>query len=159
MKLSEIQKLILIFITLIAWTLAIFISLTALKKGRKMKEEMGISFKTYLLLVGTTEVLYTVGAAMILSAIGVSVLQHLARLDVWRSYRTINKFDVATVKIIGTIGWTGFVINRSISFLCPGYLLLYGGKKLPKYFYYSAWTEIGLETLLTLLIFISLVTV
>lgn len=158
MKLSEIQKIILIFITVIAWSIGIFISISAAKKGRQMKEDMGVSFKTYILLIGITEILYTVGAVMILSAMSFSVLQYLARLEFWKFYGIISKFDIATTKIIGVIGWIGFAINRSISFLCPGYLLLSGGRKLPKYFYYSAWMEIGLETLLTLLIFVSLIT-
>ena len=157
MQLSEIQKIILNFITVISWALGILISIVAASKGRKMKEQMGVSFKTYLLLVSITEVLYTIGAAMILSAMGINVMKHLARLEFWRFYQIMRGFDLTTIKIIGIVGWIGFIINRSISFLSPGYLLLYGGRKLPKYFYYSAWTEIGLESFMTVLIFVSLI--
>jgi hypothetical protein len=157
MQLSEIQKIILNFITVISWALGILISIVAATKGRKMREKLGVSFKTYILLVSITEVLYTIGAAMILSAMGINVLKHLARLEFWKFYQIMSKFDLTTIKIIGTLGWIGFVINRSISFLSPGYLLLYGGRMLPKYFYYSALTEVGLETFMTVLIFISLI--
>ncbi|MCL5423360.1 MAG: hypothetical protein M1461_12970 [Nitrospirae bacterium] len=157
MQLSDIQKLILNFVTIAAWLLGILISLFAVTKGRKMKAELGVSFTTYMTLVGITEVLYTVGAAMILSAMGVNILRHLANLDIWRFFKIMSRFDWSTVRIIGVVGWIGFVINRSISFVSPGYLLLAGRKKLPRYFYYSAWTEIGLETLMTILIFVSLI--
>jgi hypothetical protein len=152
------QKIALNIITLMAWVLGILISLVAVVKGRKMKEELGVSFKTYLTLVGITEIIYIVGAAMILSAMGVNVLQHLAKLEIWQFYQIMSRFDWTTVKIIGIIGWIGFAINRSISFVSPGYLLIAGGRKLPRYFFYSAWTEIGLETVLTTLIFFSLST-
>lgn len=154
----ELQKIALNVITLMAWGLGILISLVAVVKGKKMKEDLGVSFKTYLTLVGITEVIYIVGAAMILSAMGVNVLHHLAKLEIWEFYQIMSRFDWNTVKIIGIIGWIGFAINRSISFVSPGYLLIAGGKRLPRYFFYSAWTEIGLETVLTALIFVSLVT-
>jgi hypothetical protein len=155
-QLPEIHKVFLNVATLIAWGLGIFISFFAVTKGRKMKEELGVSFKTYLILVGTTEIFYIIGAAMILSAMGMNVLRHLANLEFWKFYEIINRFDWTTFEIIGIIGWIGFLINRLVSFLSPGYLLIYGGKRLPKYFYYSACMEIGLETVLTLLIFVTL---
>lgn len=154
----ELQKIALNIITLMAWGLGILISLVAVVKGNKLKEDLGVSFKTYLTLVGITEIIYIVGAAMILSAMGVNVLQHLAKLEIWKFYQIMSRFDWNTVKIIGIIGWIGFAINRSISFVSPGYLLIAGGKRLPRYFFYSAWTEIGLETALTALIFSSLIT-
>jgi len=152
----ELHKIALNFITVAAWLVGILISLIAVVKSRKMKEDLGVSFKTYMALVGVTEIIYVVGAAMILSAMGVNVLQHLAKLEIWKFYQIMSRFDWNTVKIIGIIGWIGFVINRSISFVSPGYLLIAGGRKLPRYFFYSAWTEIGLETILTVLIFVSL---
>jgi len=154
---QEIQKIALNLITVVAWALGVLISLVAVVKGRKMKEELGVSFKTYMLLVGLTEILYTIGAAMILSAMGINVMRHLANLEIWKFYQLISRIDWSTVKIIGIIGWIGFVVNRTISFVSPGYLLIAGGKRLPRYFYYSAWTEIWLETVMTCLIFLSLI--
>lgn len=156
MELSEVNKIFLNIVTTIAWLLGIFISVVAVAKGKKMKEKMGVSFKTYLSLVAITEVLYTIGAIMILSAMGINVMQHLAKLEIWKFYQIVSKFDISTIQIIGVIGWIGFVINRSISFLSPGYLLIYGGRKLPKYFFYSAWTEVTLEIVTSVLIFITL---
>lgn len=157
MQLSEIHKIFLNVTTIFAWVLGICISFFAVAKGRKMKEKLGVSFKAYLILVGTTEIFYIIGAAMILSSMGINVMRHLANLEFWKFYEIINKFNWATIEIIGIIGWIGFAVNRLVSFLSPGYLLIYGGKRLPKYFYYSACTEIGLETFLTLLIFVSLI--
>ena len=153
----ELLKLALNLITMVAWALGILISLFVVAKGRKMKNELGVSFKTYMILVGITELVYIIGAAMILSAMGINTLQHLANLNFWKFYELMGRFDWPTVKIIGALGWIGFVINRFISFISPGYLLIAGGKRLPRYFYYSAWTEVGIETVLTALIFISLV--
>lgn len=156
MQLSEINKIFLNIFTTVAWLLGIVISVVAVALGRKMKERMGVSFKTYLSIVAITEIFYIIGAVMILSAMGVNVMQHLARLEFWKFYQIMSKFDVATIQIIGMIGWVGFVINRTVSFLSPGYLLIYGGRRLPKYFFYSAWTEVTLEVLTSLLIFVTL---
>lgn len=156
MQLSEINKIVLNIFTTVAWLLGIVISVVAVALGRKMKERMGVSFKTYLSIVAITEIFYIIGAVMILSAMGVNVMQHLARLEFWKFYQIMSKFDVATIQIIGMIGWVGFVINRTVSFLSPGYLLIYGGRRLPKYFFYSAWTEVTLEVLTSLLIFVTL---
>jgi len=156
MELSEANKIFLNIGTTIAWLLGIFISVVAVARGKKLKEESGVSFKTYLALVAITEVLYTIGAIMILSAMGINVMQHLAKLEIWKFYHIMSKFDISTIQVIGVIGWIGFVINRSISFLSPGYLLIYGGRKLPRYFFYSAWTEITLEVITSILIFITL---
>jgi hypothetical protein len=152
---NEWHKIVLNGITTIAWIVGIAISVMAVAKGRKMKD-IGVSYKTYLSLVATTEVFYTVGAVMILSAMGVNVLQHLARLDLWKFYQVISNIDMTTIKIIGVVGWVGFVVNRGISFMSPGYLLVKGGKKLPKYFWYSAWAEVILEVITTILIFVTL---
>jgi len=156
MELSEVNKIFLNIGTTIAWLLGICIIAVMVVKGKKMKEEMGVSFKTYLSLVAITEVFYTIGAIMISSAMGINVMQHLARLEFWKFYEITSRFDISTIQIIGVIGWIGFVINRSISFLSPGYLLIYGGRKLPKYFFYSAWAEVTLEVITSVLIFITL---
>lgn len=156
MQLSEINKIVLNIFTTVAWLLGIVISVVAVALGRKMKERMGVSFKTYLSIVAITEIFYIIGAIMILSAMGVNVMQHLARLEFWRFYQIVSKFDMTTIQIIGVIGWIGFVINRTVSFLSPGYLLIYGGRRLPKYFFYSAWTEVTLEVMTSLLIFVTL---
>jgi len=156
MELSEVNKIFLNIATTIVWLLGIVIIAVIVVKGKKMKEEMGVSFKTYLSLVAITEVFYTIGAIMILSAMGINVMQHLSRLEFLKFYQITSRFDISTIQIIGVIGWIGFVINRLISFLSPGYLLIYGGKKLPKYFFYSAWTEVTLEVITSVLIFITL---
>ncbi len=157
MNLSDLQKVLLNVTTVIVWIVGLFIILMAVAKGRKMKHEMGVSFKTYLFLVGITEIVYTIGAVMILSAMGINVIRHLAKLEFWQFSQVIGKFDMSTVRIIGTVGWVGFAINRTISFLSPGYLLIYGGRKLTKFFYYSAWTEIALESFMTALIAVSMI--
>ena len=157
MQLSDLQKVLLNVITALVWIVGIFIILMAAAKGRKMKDEMGVSFKTYLFLVGITEVVYTIGAAMILSAMGINVIRHLAKLEFWKFSQIINNFDVSTVRLIGAVGWLGFAINRTISFLSPSYLLICGGKRLSKYFFYSAWTEIALESFMTALIALCMV--
>jgi len=77
MELSEVNKILLNIATIIAWLFGIFISVVAVAKGKKLREEAGVSFKTYLSLVAVTEVLYTIGAIMILSAMGINVIQHL----------------------------------------------------------------------------------
>lgn len=142
--------------TVVAWALGIVISVVAVAKGSAMKEEMGVSLRVYFSLVATTEVLYTVGALMILSAMGINVIQHLADRDFWRFYEIVSQFDVTTIEIIGAVGWAGFVLNRGVSFLSPGYLLMAGGARLHPYFRVSAWTEILLEVATTILIFLSL---
>ena len=156
MDFSELHKLVFNGITIVAWVLGIVISVVAVSKRKEMKEESGVSCGIYLSLVAITEVIYTIGAAMILSAMGINVLQHLAKLDFWKFYQIVSHIDMSTIEIIGIIGWVGFVINRSISYVSPAYLLIKGGRKLPKYFFYSAWTEVTLETMLTILIFVSL---
>lgn len=153
---SEWIKIAVNAATVVAWALGIAISVVAVAKGSRMKDEMGVSLKTYLSLVAITEVFYTVGALMILTAMGVNVAQHLANLEFQRVYDILSHFDVTTIKLIGVLGWVGFVINRGVSFLSPGYLILAGGKKLHPYFRASAWTEIGLELVTTVLVFVSL---
>lgn len=142
--------------TIVAWALGIVISVVAVAKGTVMREEMGVSLKVYLSLVAVTEVLYVVGALMILSAMGINVIQHLANRDFWKFYEIISQFDVTTIEIIGVVGWFGFAINRGTSFLSPGYLLIVGRERLHPYFRISAWTEILLEVATTILIFLSL---
>lgn len=153
---SEWQKVFLNLATVVAWAMGIVISIVAVAKGKKMKEEMGVSFRTYLILVGITEVFYTIGAVMILSAMGINVMRHLANLELWKFYQIVSRLDLATIRIIGVIGWIGFIINRFISFLSPAYLLVCGGKRLSKYFFYSAWTEVILELMTTFLVAVSL---
>jgi hypothetical protein len=157
MQLSDLQKVLLNVTTVLVWIVGVIIILMAAAKGRKMKDEMGVSFKTYLFLVGITEVVYTIGAIMILSAMGINVIGHLVKLEFWKFSQIVGKFDMSTVRIISTVGWFGFAINRTISFLSPAYLLFYGGKRLSKYFYYSAWTEIALESFMTALIAVSMI--
>ena len=156
MNFSELHKLVFNGITIVAWALGIIISVIAVSKRKEMKEESGVSLGTYMSLVVVTEIIYTIGAVMILSAMGINVMQHLAKLELWKFYQIVSHIDMSTIEIIGIVGWVGFVINRSISYVSPAYLLIRGGRKLPKYFFYSAWTEVALETMLTILIFISL---
>jgi len=157
MEFSEVHKILLNAVTVLAWGMGILISVIAVAKGRKMKAELGVSIKTYFILVAVTELIYIIGAAMILSAMGINVMRHLAALEFWQFYEIMSRFDWSTIKIIGVVGWVGFAINRTISFVSPGYLLIYGGRKLPRYFFYSACTEVTLEVLLTILIFITLI--
>jgi hypothetical protein len=156
MEFTDIHKLVLNAITVIAWAMGIVISVVAAIKGNKMKEDMGVSAKIYFMLVGITEIFYTIGAAMILSAMGINVFQHLAKLEIWKFYQVVSSLDVSTIRIIGIVGWIGFLINRSMSFVTPAYLLVAGGKKLHRYFFWSAWTEISLETMMTVLLFTTL---
>ena len=153
---SEWMKIAINATTVVAWVLGVVISVVAVAKGTKMKSEMGVSLRTYLSLVAVTEVFYIIGALMILAAMGMNVAQHLARLEFRAVYEIVNQFDVTTIKIVGIVGWVGFVINRGVSFLSPGYLILAGGKRLHPYFQASAWTEIGLEIITTVLVFVSL---
>jgi hypothetical protein len=157
MHFSEIQKILLNAAAVIAWGIAIGITFFAVSKGRKMKAELGVSFKTYIVLVGITEIFYVIGAVMILFAMGINVMHHLAKLEIGQFYQIANGLDWSATRVVSTIGWIGYIMNRSVSFLSPGYLLIYGGKKLPKCIYYSAWTEVGLETGLSTLIFVSLI--
>jgi len=152
--LTELRKVLLNVATVAAWLFGIVISFTAVVKGQKrLKEESGISFKTYMLLVFVTEIVYAIGALMILSAMGVNVMEHLANLEIGRFFEIMRKFDVTTIRIIGVVGWVGFVVNRSISFLTPLYLIVWGGRKLPSYFLVSAWTEVTLELITTIFVF------
>lgn len=153
---GEWTKIVLNAATIVAWVLGIVISVVAVAKGNKMKGGIGVSLKTYLFLVVITEVFYTVGAIMILAAMGINVMRHLADLEFHRVYEILSRFDMMTIQIIGVVGWTGFVINRGVSFLSPGYLLIAGRGKLHSYFRISAWTEVGLEIITTILIFVSL---
>jgi len=157
MVLSEYHKIALNAITIVAWALGIIISVVAVIRGKRLRNEMGVSLSIYLSLVMVTEIGYIIGAAMILAAMGLNVMHHLANLEFWKFYQIVSQIDMATVRIIGIVGWIGFIINRSISYISPGYLILQGGKKLHRYFWYSAWTEVILETLLTILIFTSLI--
>lgn len=149
----ETFKLLLNISTVIAWAMGIIISALAVTKGRRMKDEMGVSYKTYLGLVATTEIFYTIGAIMILSAMGIHVMQHLFSLQIKKFFQAISQFELYNIQIVGFIGWSGFIINRSVSFLSPTYLLTRGGGKLPRYFFYSAISEVVLEVATTLLVF------
>ncbi|HAV11322.1 MAG TPA: hypothetical protein DCX32_02150 [Candidatus Moranbacteria bacterium] len=156
MEFTDFQKIILNAATIIAWITGIGISVVAAIKGRKMQEEMGVSAKVYLFLVGITEIFYIIGALMILSAMGINVSQHLANLEFGKVFQIVKSLDMTTIKIIGILGWVGFVINRSISFLSPGYLIIYGGKRLHPFFWWSSRVEVSLEIVMTFLIFTSL---
>lgn len=143
-------------VTVVAWATGIGITLAAVSKGRTMRDDMGVSIKIYLVLAMLTEVLYTIGALMILAAMGINVTQHLARLEFQMAYTIVSSFDVTTIELVGVLGWVGFVINRGVSYVSPAYLLIAGGAKLHRYFRISAWTEVSLETLITLLLFYTL---
>lgn len=156
MELSEIQKLLVNAATVVAWAIGIGITVVAVAKGNRMRDEMGVSYKVYLSLAAVTEVVYVIGAVMILSAMGVNALTHLANLELWEFAKVVYKLDVTTMRVVGIVGWAGFILNRGISFLSPAYLLIAGGKKLPRYFWYSAWTEVTVEVAMTIFIFVSL---
>ena len=156
MSVNEWMSVLVNAVTVVAWMTGIGITLAAVAKGRNMRDEMGVSIKVYLTLAVVTEVLYTLGALMILAAMGINVTQHLARLEFQSAYDIVSRFDVTTIELVGIVGWVGFVINRGVSYLSPGYLLIAGKDKLHRYFRVSAWTEISLETLITLLLFVTL---
>lgn len=157
LQLSDIQKVFTDALVIASWTIGMVITLLVAAKRREMREEIGVSVRTYMTIVVLVEIFYVLGAVMILSAMGVNMMKHLAELRFWKCYEIVNRLDWRTVKLVSVAGWVGFVINRTVSFLSPGYLLLAGGRKLPRYFYYSAWLEIGVETSLTALILFSLI--
>ncbi len=140
-----------------AWALEVIVIIYVLSKRNEIKEETGVSMKTYLALVAMAEIFYVIGAAMVLSAMGMNVMRHLSELQLWKFPEIMSRLDIGAVNVIGAVGWSGFVINRSISFLNPGYLLIYGGKRLPRYIYFSSWIEIGLEILITILMALALI--
>lgn len=156
MKPGEIIQLLVNFTTLITIVIVIVIVARVIQKRKELTEEIGVSGKTYLLIVGTVEIFYTTGLIMILSAMGINVLQHLQNMEFGKFFKAIDSVDVSKMKFVGTLGWIGFTMNCAVTFIAPAYLLLQGGKKLPKFIYISAWTEIGLELIIITLIFISL---
>lgn len=156
MKLTEIIHLLINFTTLITMAIVIVIVARVVQKRKDLTQEMGVSGKTYLLIVGTVEVFYTTGLIMILSAMGINVIQHLQNLEFGKFFSAIDSVDVSRMKFVSTLGWIGLGINCVVTFIAPGYLLLRGGKKLPKFIYFSAWTEIALELIVITLIFTSL---
>ena len=156
MELTELQKLGINAATIITWITGIGVALVAAVKGKKMSAEMGVSAKTYLILVGVVEIFYTLGAIMILSAMGINIMKYLADMEFGKVFGAVKDLDMTTVKIIGVMGWIGFIINRSVSFLSPAYLIIYGGRKLHPFFWWSARLEVCLEIFMTCLIFTSL---
>lgn len=156
MKLTEIIHLLINFTTLITMAIVIVIVARVAQKRKELTQEIGVSGKTYLLIVGIVELFYTTGLIMILSAMGINVLQHLQNLEFGKFFKAIDSVDVSKMKFVGTLGWIGLGINCVVTFIAPGYLLLGGGKKLPKFIYVSAWTEIVLELIVITFIFTSL---
>ncbi len=156
MNLGDTIRLLINFTTMITMAIVIVIVARVIQKRKQMTAEMGVSGTTYLMIVGVVEIFYTTGLIMILSAMGVNVLEHLQHLEFGKFFKAIDSVDVSKLKFIGKIGWTGFAMNCAVTFIAPGYLLTRGGKKLPKFIYYSAWTEIGLELIVITLVFTSL---
>jgi len=156
MQLSEIMRLLINIITVITMVIVIVIVGYILRRNKDLKAEIGVSGKTYLIIVGIVEIFYTTGLIMILAAMGVNVLEHLQNLEFGKFFSAIDSVDVSKLKFAGTLGWIGFGMNCVVTFLAPGYLLIWGGKKLPKLIYLSAWAEIGLETIVITLVFVSL---
>ncbi len=152
----EWQRIALNGVTVAAWILGICIMCIIVAKRKKMQQEAGVSVKTYLSLVVAVEILYIVGVIMILTAMGLHVMQHLARLEFRSVYGILQDFDMSTVRFVGVMGWIGFGLNLSVSFLTPLYLLIKGGRKLHRHLRFLAWTEIGLESFIAILIFASL---
>jgi hypothetical protein len=155
MNLSEIIRLLVNLITIITIFITVVIVGLIVRKRKDLAEEFGVSGKLYLFLVFSAEVIYTVGLMLILSALGVNVLVHLQNLGFAKFMKTIHSADLAKVKFTSTLGWVGLVLNCSIAFLAPGYLLVKGGKRLPKLIRYSALTEIILELVVISLVVIS----
>ena len=156
MNITETIKLIINITTMITIGIVIIISIFLFRSRKEIKERAGVSLKTYLWILGIVEVFYDIGIILILYAMGVNVLNHLQHLEFGKFFRAIDSVDVSKMKYAGTIGWIGFAMNCSVSYVAPAYLLIKGGKSLPRLIYSAAWTEIGLETVVRALVFISL---
>ncbi len=156
MNLSETIKLLINITTMITIAIVIIISFYLFRRRKVLNEKAGVSVKTYLWIVGIVEVIYDVGIILILYAMGVNVLQHLKHLEFGKFFSAIDSVDISKMKYVGTIGWIGFSMNCAVTYIAPVYLLIKGGKKLPPLIYSAAWTEIGLETVVRTLVFISL---
>ncbi len=155
-KMDEWQKISLNIVTIVAWAIGIGLTLYVITRRKKMQEQMGISAKTYLSLVVGVEILYTTGVILILTAMGINVMQHLVRLEFQRAYTVLSQFDHSTIRLVGVMGWVGFFINMGVSFVTPVYLLIAGGDKLHPRIRFLARTEIWLEIVTAVLIFITL---
>jgi hypothetical protein len=155
-EMGEIIRLLINIATVITIAIVVVITVRVIQKRKTLSQDMGVSVKTYIIIVGIVEVIYDAGLLMILSSMGVNVLQHLQNLEVGKLIKAIDSVDVSKMKFLGTLGWIGFSINCVVAFVAPAYLLIWGWKKLPKFIFVSAWLEIGLEMIVITLIFISL---
>jgi|SRR6185369_2737614 len=153
---SEWSKVALNIVTFVAWAIGIAVTLYIVTRRKKMQEQMGISTKTYLSLVIGVEILYSTGVVLILSAMGINVLQHLARLEFREVYGILSHFDRGAIQLVGIMGWVGFLINFGVSFITPTYVLWAGGDRLHPDIRFLAKAEIWLEVATALLIFITL---
>lgn len=156
MQLSEITRISLNVITFLTMIIVLIIIGMIMKRRKDLSQEVGVSAKTYLIIVGTVEIFYTAGLVMILAAMGINVLEHLQNLELGKFFKSIDSVDVSRMKFVGVLGWIGFGMNCAITFIAPLYLLIKGGKRLPKIIYWSVWTEIILETVVITLIATSL---
>jgi len=156
MQLSEAIRLLINFLTVITMIIVVLIVARIAQKRKEMSEVVGVSGTTYLMIVGTVEIFYTTGLIMILSAMGINVIQHLQHLEFLKFFKAIHSVDVTKMKLVGKLGWIGFTMNCLVTFIAPGYLLIRGGRRLPRFIYISTWTEIGLELIVISLIFTSL---
>lgn len=150
---SEWGKIILNIVTFVAWIIGIGVTLYVVSRRKKLQ---GISAKTYLSVVVGVEMLYTTGVVLILTAMGINVIQHLARLEFREVYGILSHFDRSTIRVVGIMGWVGFFINFGVSFVTPAYLLIAGGEKLHPQIRFLAKAEIWLEIVTAMLIFITL---
>jgi hypothetical protein len=132
---------------------------TIVRRRKDLTQEFGISGKTYLLIVFIVEIFYTIGLILILSALGINILSHLQALEFTKFIKTLDSVDLTKAKFIGTLGWIGLGMNVIIAFIAPCYLLIKGGKKLPKIIRYPVYTEITLELIIIFLVAVSLSTV
>jgi hypothetical protein len=156
MQLGEFVRLAINLTTIVTMVIVVVVVALIIRRKGDLSKEIGVSGKTYLLIVGAVEIVYTTGIILILYAMGVNVLQHLQNLEFGKFLSAIDSVDVSKMKFAGTLGWIGFGMNCAVTFLAPGYLLIRGGKKLPRFIWVSAWTEIGLETIVISLVFTSL---
>ena len=156
MNLGELIRLLVNVLTVITIAIVLAVMFFVINKRHDLKKEMGVSAKTYLWIVGIVEVIYDIGLLLILYSMGVNIIQHLQNLEFGKILSAINAVDVSKMKYAGKAGWIGFSINCAVTFIAPAYLLIKGGKKLPKVIYGAAWLEIGLESIVISLVFLSL---
>ena len=76
MNLGELIRLLVNVLTVITIAIVLAVMFFVINKRHDLKEEMGVSAKTYLWIVGIVEVIYDIGLLLILYSMGVNIIQH-----------------------------------------------------------------------------------